>query len=175
MFLADGFEETEAIGALDVIRRAEIPIKTVGINGVKVTGAHGVSVFADVDKNEIDFDALDGIILPGGMPGTINLQKDETVIKAIKLCAEKQALIAAICAAPMILGELGLLCGKAAVCYPGFEKHLVGAKKSGELVSVDGNIITARGAGAAMLFGAEIVNFFKNGLGNKILKEMQHM
>lgn len=174
MFLAEGFEETEAIGALDVIRRAEIPVKTVGVTGSKVTSAHGISILADIDKAEIDFENLDGVILPGGMPGTTNLQKDETVIKAVKACAEKRALVAAICAAPMIFGELGLLDGKKAVCYPGFEKYLKGAKTEDKSVVTDENIITAKGAGAAMLFGAEIVNFFKEGAGDKILAEMQH-
>ena len=175
MFLANGFEETEAIGCLDVIRRAQIEIKTVGISGKEITGSHGVCVVADLGADEISFDGLDGVILPGGMPGTTNLQADETVINAVKFCAEQGKLVAAICAAPMILGQLGILEGKMAVCYPGFEEHLKGATvDANALVAIDGNIITGRGAGAAMLFGARIADWFKAGAGQDILDQMQH-
>ncbi len=175
MFLADGFEETEAIGTLDVIRRAEIEIATVGLNQDMIKGSHGVLIKADVEKAEIDLENIDGVILPGGMPGTTNLQNDETVINTIKYCAERKLLVAAICAAPMVLGQLGILEGKKAVCYPGFEKYLKGAEILDKLVAVDGNIITGKGAGASMLFGAEIVNFFKPEAGVEILKQMQHI
>lgn len=175
MFLADGFEETEAIGCLDVLRRAEIEVKTVGIGGKEITGSHGVCVVADLCADEICLDGLDGVILPGGMPGTTNLQADERVINAVKECAEKGKLVAAICAAPMILGKLGLLDGKEAVCYPGFEEHLTGAMvDANALVAIDGNIITGKGAGAAMLFGARIADWFKAGAGQEILDQMQH-
>ncbi|MBQ9737564.1 MAG: DJ-1/PfpI family protein, partial [Clostridia bacterium] len=127
MFLADGFEETEAIGCLDVIKRAELDITTVSIDKEFVCGAHGVVIKADILKKDVDFEDMTGIILPGGMPGTTNLQKDELVQKAIGFCKEKGLLMAAICAAPMILGERGVLDGRRAVCYPGFEEHLIGA------------------------------------------------
>ncbi len=175
MFLAEGFEETEAIGCLDVLRRAEIDVKTVAIAEKTVTGSHGVTVLADMTADEVDSGKIDGVILPGGMPGTTNLQKDKTVIESIKICNEKNGLVAAICAAPMILGELGLLNGKAAVCYPGFEKYLEGAMvDKNAFVAIDGNIITAKGAGAAMLFGARIADWFKAGAGQEILDQMQH-
>ena len=174
MFLAEGFEETEAIGALDVIRRAHIEIRTVGIGGLEIEGAHGIKIIADIEKKDFSPSDIEGVILPGGMPGTTNLEKNKTVIDAVKICNEKKALIAAICAAPMIFGKLGMLDGKKAVCYPGFEKYLEGAEISEEPVAVDNNIITGKGAGAAMLFGAAIVNFFKSGVGDKILSEMQH-
>ncbi len=174
MFLADGFEETEAIGALDVVRRAGLDIKTVGVTNGSVCGSHGVVIKADIDADGVLTDDMTGIILPGGMPGTLNLQKDETVKMAINHCYQRGLLMAAICAAPMILGEMGILNGKAAVCYPGFEKHLKGADISEGLCTVDKNIICAKGAGGAMLFGAEIVNYFKPGEGDKILQEMQH-
>ncbi len=175
MFLANGFEETEAIGCLDVIRRAQIDIKTVGVGGKEITGSHGVSVVADICIDEISFDGLEGVILPGGMPGTTNLQSDERVINAVKFCAEHDKLIAAICAAPMIPGELGLLEGKMAVCYPGFEEHLKGATiDSNALVAIDKNVITGKGAGAAMLFGARVADWFKAGAGQEILDQMQH-
>ena len=174
MFLADGFEETEAIGCLDVLRRAEINVKTVGISGKQITGSHGVTVIADIEADEIDTDIIEGVILPGGMPGTTNLQADERVIKAVEYCAENGKLVAAICAAPMILGELGILKNKMAVCYPGFEKYLDGAIVEDTFVAIDGNVITGRGAGAAMLFGARIADWFKAGVGQEILEQMQH-
>ena len=175
MFLAEGFEETEAIGCLDVIRRAGIAIKTVGINGKTVQGSHGISVVADIEKNEIDFDNMQGVILPGGMPGTENLENDADVIKAIKFCADKGLLIGAICAAPMVFGRLGLLMGKKAVCFPGFEEYLEGVEVKTDLCVTDGNIITAKGAGAAMIFGARIVDYFADGEGEKLLRQMQHL
>lgn len=174
MFLAEGFEETEAIGCLDVIRRAGLEIKTVSIAEKTVTGSHGVGINADILKAEIDFDNMEGIILPGGMPGTTNLQNDETVQNAISICMEKGLLLAAICAAPMVIGERDVLEGKSAVCYPGFEKYLKGADVKSDLCVSDGNVITARGAGASMLFGAAIVDYFKAGEGRKILDLMQH-
>lgn len=174
MFLAEGFEETEAIGCLDVIRRAGIEIKTVSVADNTVVGSHGVGIVADMDKNEIDFENMKGIILPGGMPGTTNLQKDDVVQSAIAHCHKNGLLLAAICAAPMVFGDAGLLKGHRATCYPGFEEHLTGAEYSPEYVVKSGNIITAKGAGAAMLFGAEIVDYFMPGKGREILDSMQH-
>ena len=174
MFLANGFEETEAIGCLDVLRRAELEVKTVGVGGMEITGSHGVTVKADISADEISTEGLDGVILPGGMPGTTNLQADERVVGAVKFCAENGKLVAAICAAPMIPGELGMLEGKMAVCYPGFEEHLKGAVIENAFVAIDGNFITAKGAGASMLFGARIADWFKAGIGQEILDLMQH-
>ncbi len=174
MFLADGFEETEAIGCLDVLRRAEIQTQTVGIGGKKITGSHGISVIADIEEGQIDYDAIDGVILPGGMPGTLNLQANESVINAIEYCAENGKLVAAICAAPMILGKMGILKGKKATCYPGFEEFLEGAEIENSFVAIDGNIVTAKGAGASMLFGARIADWFKAGAGQDVLDMMQH-
>ena len=174
MFLANGFEETEAIGCLDVLRRAELNVKTVGVGGKEITGSHGVTVVTDMDINDVDMEVAEGVILPGGMPGTLNLQADERVINAVEFCADNGRLVAAICAAPMILGELGILEGKLAVCYPGFEEHLKGATVESALVAIDGNVITAKGAGASMLFGARIADWFKAGVGQEILEQMQH-
>ena len=174
MFLAEGFEETEAIGCLDVIRRADIDIKTVGVTGECVCGSHGVEIRADVTKDKLLLEDMQGVILPGGMPGTLNLQNDEVVQGAIEYCRANGLLLSAICAAPMILGELGILNGKNAVCYPGFEEHLKGASVDDGLCIADGNVITAKGAGASMLFGAAIVDYFKSGEGSKILEQMQH-
>lgn len=174
MFLADGFEETEAIGTLDVLRRADVPVKTVGVTGAEVKGSHGVVIRADISAEDIDCSEMSGVILPGGMPGTNKLCESERVLSSVKYCAENGMIIAAICAAPLILGRLGLLRGKRATCFPGFEDELVGAELTGDFVTRDGNIITARGAGAAMMFGAEICDAVRGGGGSEILAQMQH-
>lgn len=174
MFLADGFEETEAIGSLDVIRRAGIEIKTVGVTDKTVTGSHNIQIIADIMLEDIDYCVMDGVILPGGMPGTTNLFENKRVVDAVKSCFASGKLIAAICAAPMIFGQLGMLKGKKATCYPNFEKYLDGATVSDAQCVTDGNVITGKGAGAAILFGAEIVNFFESGKGDELLVQMQH-
>ncbi|MBQ2614048.1 MAG: DJ-1/PfpI family protein [Clostridia bacterium] len=178
LFLADGFEETEAVAPLDIVRRAEIPIKTVAIDENPVTGAHGIAIQADLTLNDVDMDAMEGMVLPGGMPGTLNLQKNPQVIALLHHCAEQKKLIAAICAAPMIPGSLGLLEGKKAVCFPGFEDQLEGAILEDQGVVVDGNYITAKGAGTALEFGAAIVDYcYQNqenpGKGKRLLSQMQ--
>lgn len=175
MFLAEGFEETEAIGTLDVIRRANIPVQTVGVTGKCVCGSHGVEIRADIEKSEIDLKKIDGVILPGGMPGTENLWNDADVISAVRHCAEHKLLLAAICAAPLIFGRLGLLSGHNAVCYPGYESELRRARIANSPAVTDRNIITAKGAGVSMLFGAKIVDWFKEGIGGEILAQMQHI
>ena len=174
MFLAEGFEETEAIGSLDVIRRAGIDIKTVGVADKCVYGSHGVGVMADILLSDVTYDDMDGVILPGGMPGTTNLAECAKVVEAVKYCYDNDKMIAAICAAPMIFGQLGMLRGKGTTCYPGFEKYLDGAKVCQDMVVCDGNVITGKGAGAAMLFGAAVADYFDNGKGGEILKQMQH-
>lgn len=162
MFFANGFEEVEAIAALDVIRRAGIDIKSVGVGSKTVTGSHGITVVCDVTNDEINtFDGVEGVILPGGMPGTTNLYADETVNKAVDYCAENNLLLAAICAAPLILGRKNLLVGKEAICFPGFEDELIGAAISDDYVCTCDNIITARGMGSAVNFGVAIVAYFK--------------
>ncbi len=172
--LAEGFEETEAIASLDVIRRAKLDIKTVGVGGEYITGAHGVTVKADITADEIDKDAAEGVVLPGGMPGTLNLQKSAQVKELIEHCAANGKLIAAICAAPMIIGDMGLLDGRRAVCFPGYEENLVGAIEADDYVVIDGNYITARGGGVTLEFGAAIVNYIsKSDAGNKVLRQMQ--
>lgn len=160
LFLANGFEETEAIGPLDILRRAELEVYTVGVGGKVIMGAHNVPVVADVIDCEIAPDKdCEGIILPGGMPGTLNLEKAESVQRFIDFCIENNRMIGAICAAPSILGHKGLLEGKKAVCFPGFEEQLQGAKVCDDAVMRDGNIITACGAGAALEFGFELVRY----------------
>ncbi len=161
-FLAKGFEEVEAIAAIDVIRRAEIEIFTVGIGSKIVCGSHNIPVFCDLDESEISLDDnIDGILLPGGMPGTLNLENNATVNNFIDYCALNNKLICAICAAPSVLGHKGLLEGKKAVCFPGFENELKGAEISSDFVVTDGNTITAKGMGSAVDFGVSIVKYFK--------------
>lgn len=170
LFLADGFEEIEALATVDVLRRAGIEIKTVRIGenlssseNKEVKGANEISVIADLNEEEfiniLKNGNLDGLILPGGMPGTANLNNSDLVLKSIRYCQENNKLIAAICAAPMILGEMRLLENKEAVCYPGFEKNLHGATISKNSVCVQDNIITAKGPGVALEFGMKIVEF----------------
>ncbi len=172
LFLAEGFEEIEAIAPLDILRRAELEIATVGIGRKVVTGSHGISVTADVMDCEIMPDEnCEGIILPGGMPGTLNLEKSETVQKFIDYAVENALIIGAICAAPSILGHKGVLQGKNAVCYDGFETQLFGANIAQTPVCCDGNIITAVGAGAALDFGFSLTEAFKNSASSKKIKD----
>ncbi len=158
LFLANGFEEIEALGTVDVLRRAEIPVQTVSISDeLKVTGAHNVTVFADKLFTDVNFSAVDVLILPGGMPGSKNLNEHQGVKELIKTFVSEKKYVAAICAAPMVLGELGLLKGKNATCYPGFESQLIGANITGENVTVDGTIITGKGPGFMFDFALQIV------------------
>ena len=162
MFLAEGFEEVEALAPLDLIRRAGLEIKTVGVGSKTVVGSHGISVVADITENEFFDNAPDMVILPGGMPGTKNLDASAIVHKAIADAVKNDAYVCAICAAPMILGKLGLLRGKNAVCYPGFEEYLDGAILPDKKVVRDGKVITAKGMGAAIEFGLAIVSALKD-------------
>lgn len=161
LFLANGFEEIEALCPLDLLRRAGLEVTTVGIGGDVVRGAHGITVHADIPEGMFADAAPDMLILPGGMPGAKNLDESRTVDAALKAATRRGALIAAICAAPMVLGHRDLLKGKEAICYPGFEKELNGAKISDKRVVRDGNIITAAGMGVALEFGLELVKALK--------------
>lgn len=155
MFFADGFEETEAIAPLDILRRAGLDVTTVSIyDRREVTGSHNITYTADITVNEFDADAAyEAVILPGGMPGTTNLGASCAVKKALKTASANGSVIAAICAAPSVLGENGLLNGKKATCYPGFEGKCTGAKMCDAQVVCDGSVITARAMGAACEFG----------------------
>lgn len=162
VFLANGFEETEALAPVDLLRRAKLDVTTVGVTGKTVTGSHRVPVVADITIDEFTPDAnLEMIVLPGGMPGTLNEEASPKVQEAIQYCASNDRWIGAICAAPSILGHDGLLQGKTAVCYPGFEKDLTGAQLGSNPVEVDGRIVTARGAGVAIEFGLTLIRVLK--------------
>lgn len=157
LFLADGFEIIEALAPVDMLRRARLDVTTVGVTGKCVTSSCGVEVNADITIDEFEYNNVDAVILPGGMPGTLNLENCNVVQSAIDKAAEENALICAICAAPSILGHKGLLRGRQAIAFPGFEGELEGAEISDDYVVTDGNFITAKGAGVATEFGLKIV------------------
>ena len=156
LLLADGFEEIEALTPVDVLRRAGVEIKTVGIGSRVAIGAHGIPVVCDLTPDEVSASDIGMVILPGGMPGATNLDASPFVDKIIREVSECGARLAAICAAPLCLGRRGLLEGKEATCYPGFEKELSGAVISSCGVVTDGNITTARGMGVALNFALEL-------------------
>ena len=159
VFLAEGFEEIEAVATIDVIRRAEINVTTVSIsNDYLVKGAHAISVMADKLFTEADFSNGDMLILPGGMPGASNLNNHAGLKNLLNSYVTHEKKIAAICAAPLVLGGLGILQGKNATAYPGFETTLTGAEYVKTGVVIDGNIITGRGPGFAVDFGLAIVS-----------------
>ncbi len=158
ILLADGFEEIEALAPLDLLRRAGVDAKTVSINEKTVKGAHGISVISDLSPDEVDLDNVELAIFPGGMPGTLNLDASPYTDEVIDAVVKNGGRVAAICAAPLILGRRGLLKGKRAVCFPGFENELIGAEVLSKNVITDGNITTARGMEVALEFGKELVS-----------------
>ena len=161
IFMADGCEEIEGLTVVDIVRRAGLTIDMISVTGKdEVTGSHGITFRCDCRAEEADFDAYDGLVLPGGMPGTTTLGDNATVVGQIKAFAGQGKLVSAICAAPSVLGDNGLLEGKKAACHPGFEDRLTGAEVVMEPVAVDGNIITSRGMGTAIPFALAIVDHF---------------
>jgi len=160
LFLAPGFEEIEAISTIDILRRAGLSVASVSITGdLRVVGAHGIAVEADILYPDVDFNNAEMLILPGGQPGTKNLNVHEGLKATLISFAAAGKPLAAICAAPMILGQLGLLDGKEATCYPGNEIHLKGALLSEYMVVQDGAIITASGPGVSADFALQIVTY----------------
>ena len=158
-FMADGFEDIEALIPVDVLRRGGVDIKTVSIMGrLEVESAHGVTVTADILFEDADLSDADLLMLPGGMPGASNLDEHEGVKDALVKQTEAGKKVAAICAAPFVLGKLGLLKGKRATCYPGFEQFLEGAEYTGALWTIDGNIITGEGPAAAFPYAYSILS-----------------
>ncbi|OFX60553.1 MAG: thiamine biosynthesis protein ThiJ [Bacteroidetes bacterium GWB2_41_8] len=156
--LADGFEEIEAIAIIDVLRRADIEVVVASVTGkLEVTGAHQLKVLADKLFEDIDYNGVTMIVLPGGMPGAANLDAHEGLKAQIIKFSNENKPLAAICAAPLVYGNLGILKGKQAVCYPGFEKFLKGADILNSPVAESGNVITGRGPGAAIKFALKLV------------------
>lgn len=158
LFLAYGFEEVEALTTVDLLRRGGIEAITVSVSTSNiVTGAHKIPVTADIKIDEITLNEADAIVLPGGQPGVDNLMTCDIMKKIIQSAYESNKLICAICAAPMILGKMGLLEGRKATCYPSCTGALTGAEVSDDKVCVDGNIVTSQGVGTAIDFALEII------------------
>lgn len=157
--LAEGFEEIEAVTIIDVLRRADIDVITVALEGFRVKGDHDIIITADENIENIDGDELSGIVLPGGMPGAANLRDNEKLINLIETNFKKENLTAAICAAPMVLEKAGVISNRAATSYPGFEEEMPSCEYQEKRVVVDNNIITARGPGVALEFAYKIVSY----------------
>lgn len=161
LVLTDGYEEIEAITTLDILRRCGVEVTTISITGKRlIDGAHNISFMADNKFRRNELEEGQGIILPGGMPGATNLLSSEALKRLLVHLNGSNRLIAAICAAPMVLGRLGLLQGRRATCYPGFEQDLRGAQVTGNMVEEDANIITGRGPAAAVEFAFTIAARF---------------
>lgn len=159
VFTADGFEEIEGLTVVDMMRRAGAQVQMVSISdGLAVKGSHGIEIKADTFFEDVDFGQADLLVLPGGMPGTLHLGEYQGLTKLLTETAAQGKRVAAICAAPSVLGGLGLLKGKRAVCYPGFEDKLTGAQVGTEEVVTDGNITTSRGLGTAIPFALELIS-----------------
>ena len=171
LFLADGFEIIEAMSPIDMLRRADIEVKTVGVTGKNVTSSCNIKVEADITIDEFSYNDVEAIILPGGMPGTVNLENNKVVQSAIDKAIKDNVLICAICAAPSILGNKGLLKGIEATAFPSFIEYLDGAVISEKFVVRSGNFITARGAGVSVDFGLEIVSAIKGNDEAKRIRE----
>lgn len=171
VFFADGFEEIEAFTSVDVLRRAGLDVEMVTVTPDEIVkGAHGVPVLCDKNIVNCDFSDAGLLLLPGGMPGAATLGECDDLRRVLSGFAEQGKPIAAICAAPMVLGKLGVLKGKKATCYPGFEQYLEGAECTGAMVEKDGNIITGKGPGAAMEFALAVVELLK---GEEMVRELK--
>lgn len=157
LFFADGTEEIEALTALDLLRRAGADVTLAGVGGKVRTGSHAICVTTDVDASEISSFDFDMVIVPGGMPGTLRMDESPVVDQALSTVYGNGGFLAAICAAPLVLGKRGYLKQKEAICYPGFESYLEGAVLSEKRVCRDGRIITAAGAGVALEFALTLI------------------
>lgn len=160
--LADGFEEIEAVNIIDVLRRAELNVTVISVTGnLEVKGSHGIKIITDQLFDEVNYEFIDMIILPGGMPGSANLNEHLGLREQILNFYENKKLLGAICAAPMVFGNLGILKNKKATCYPGFENQLHGAIVTNENIELSDNIITGKGAGVAIDFALKITEILK--------------
>ncbi len=158
VLLADGFEEIEALTPVDMLRRAGVAVKTVGMTGKTAVGSHGIPVVCDILPEEVKLSDVSAVIFPGGMPGALNLDASLFTDTVIEEMIKKGGRLAAICAAPLILGRRGLLTGKNATCYPGFEEELKGAAVLDLGVVTDGLITTAKGMGVSLEFSKELIS-----------------
>lgn len=158
VLLAEGFEEVEALTPVDLLRRCKVETKMVGVTGMQVTGSHGIQVQADLSMEQVDWSAVEMLVLPGGMPGTKNLYADRRVTDTVQRFYQEGKYIGAICAAPsIILGGMGLLKGRKATCYPGMEDGMTGAIPQKCTCVTDGKLITACGVGGALDFACALV------------------
>ena len=162
VLLADGFEETEAVAVIDVLRRAEIKVEVLGVEGKKVTGSHDIVIEADALLSDRKGEKYDLVVLPGGMPGAATLRDHWGVQKLVQAHAAAGALVGAICAAPIALAKAGVLEGKRATCFPGFENQLGGAVHETAVVVRDGNVITSRAIGTSMQFALALVEALRD-------------
>ena len=161
-FLAEGLEEVECLAVVDVLRRSGVEVTLVSVGETKeIVGSHGIRLTADALFEVTNPDQADILFLPGGMPGTKNLQAHQGLAEAIRKAAKQGRRIAAICAAPSILGTMGLLKGRTATCYPGFVDMLEGASYTSQGVITDGNITTSRGLGYALALGLELIRLLQ--------------
>src|SRR6056297_1973707 len=167
--LAPGFEEIEAITSIDVLRRAGIEVVTVSLNSIDVKGAHNIPIIADKRIKPIKIEEFDGILLPGGMPGAKNLKENSQILKFVRQINENKLMVAAICAAPMVLETAGILENINATSYPSFKKEVPSCNYKEERVVKDGNIITSRGAGVALEFALEVVEYLE---GKKVKEDL---
>ena len=174
VMLADGFEITEALTTVDVLRRANLEVKTVGVYGEYVTSSCNIQVKSDISPSDVVLEKADAVILPGGMPGTLNLEKSGFVQNAVDYCVENDKYLCAICAAPSILGHKNILNGKNATCYPGFEVNSDKVNYTGEWAVADGKIITGKGAGSTIRFALLIVeNLLSKEIADEVKGSMQ--
>ena len=157
LFFANGTEEVEALTAVDLLRRAGADVSVVGVGGKEVTGSHGIRIVTDLAADDLVSFDFDMVVIPGGLPGTTHLDENAVVDKTLKEVHKNGGFLAAICAAPLVLGKRGYLTDKEAICYPGFEQYLTGARLSGKRVCVDGNVITDAGAGVATDFALALI------------------
>ena len=161
MFLGTGFEETEAIAPLDLLRRAGIEVKTVGLNGPVITGSHGIGVVADMEIAELDVSDAEMVIHPGGLGGVASIRACEKAMEAIRQVWEAGKFAAAICAGPTVLADLGITDGKNATCYPGCESGMGSANMVNAAAVRDGKLITGTSAGCAVPFGLALIEALK--------------
>ena len=174
LLLGTGFEETEAIAPLDLLRRANIPVQTVGLNGKLIYGGHGIGVEADIEIGQLDLTNLEMIIIPGGMGGVTSIRGCEAAMNALKFAADNEKLIGAICAGPTILADLGITDGKQATCFPGCEEGMGNAILQDDKAAVrDGQIITGASAGCAIAFGLTLIEALRGAeTAEKIAKQI---
>ncbi len=162
MLLGTGFEETEAIAPLDLLRRAGVQVLTVGVNGKIIRGGHNIGIEADIELGEMDLTAMDMIVLPGGLGGVASVRASQEAMNALKFAWDNGKFVAAICAGPTVLADLGITEGRNATCYPGCENGMAGAKMIPDVPCVrDGNLITGTSAGCAVPFGLALVEALK--------------